>query len=211
MVTLYRTRRLLRTSPEKLKTVRSPVPSPSSDLRLRSGHLLTHPIRPTRICAAANLERTMTMAIKANFSQGAHLLSEFGDSADNTITTSRDAAGQILVNGGAVSIVGGPATVANTALDPGVRPGRQRRDHARRVQRRAARRRAVRRNGQRRADRRLRRRSAVRPVGQRHPPWQRRQRLAVRWLGQRRADRRRWRRPDVRRSRQRSHDLESGR
>jgi Ca2+-binding RTX toxin-like protein len=58
----------------------------------------------------------MTMAIKANFSQGAHLLSEFGDSADNTITTSRNAAGQIIVNGGAVPIVGGPATVANTAL-----------------------------------------------------------------------------------------------
>jgi hypothetical protein len=55
----------------------------------------------------------MTMAIKANFSQGAHLLSEFGDSADNTITTSRNAAGQIIVNGGAVPIVGGPATVAN--------------------------------------------------------------------------------------------------
>ena len=56
------------------------------------------------------------MAIKASFSQGAHLLSELGDSADNTITTSRDAAGQILVNGGAVPIQGGPATVANTAL-----------------------------------------------------------------------------------------------
>ena len=55
------------------------------------------------------------MAIKASFSQGAHLLSELGDSADNTITTSRDAAGQILVNGGAVPIQGGPATVANTA------------------------------------------------------------------------------------------------
>ena len=81
MVTLYRTRRLLRTSPEKLKTVRSPVPSPSSDLRLRSDHRLTHPIRLTRICAAANLERTMTMAIKASFSQGAGLLSVFGDSA----------------------------------------------------------------------------------------------------------------------------------
>jgi Ca2+-binding RTX toxin-like protein len=56
------------------------------------------------------------MAIKASFSPGAHLLSEFGDSADNTITTSRNAAGQILVNGGAVPIDGGPATVANTAL-----------------------------------------------------------------------------------------------
>src|SRR6185295_15129731 len=58
----------------------------------------------------------MTMAIKAIFSQGAHVLSEFGDSADNVITTSRDAAGQILVNGGVVPVVGGPATVANTAL-----------------------------------------------------------------------------------------------
>ena len=56
------------------------------------------------------------MAIKASFSPGAGLLSVFGDSADNTITISRDAAGQILVNGGAVSVVGGPATVANTAL-----------------------------------------------------------------------------------------------
>jgi Ca2+-binding RTX toxin-like protein len=56
------------------------------------------------------------MAIKASFFPSARLLSEFGDSHDNTITTSRDAAGQILVNGGAVSIDGGQATVANTAL-----------------------------------------------------------------------------------------------
>ena len=43
------------------------------------------------------------------------MLSEFGDELDNTITTSRDAAGRILVNGGAVSVDGGQATVANTA------------------------------------------------------------------------------------------------
>src|SRR5262245_48307877 len=55
------------------------------------------------------------MAIKATFSPGAHLLTEFGDKGDNTITTSRDAAGRILVNGGAVSIDGGVATVANTS------------------------------------------------------------------------------------------------
>ena len=55
------------------------------------------------------------MAIKATFSRTAQLLSEFGDAGDNTIVTSRDAAGQILVNGGAVPIDGGPATVANTA------------------------------------------------------------------------------------------------
>jgi Ca2+-binding RTX toxin-like protein len=56
------------------------------------------------------------MAIKASFSPSARLLSEFGDNADDTITTSRNAAGQILVNGGAVSIDGGQPTVANTTV-----------------------------------------------------------------------------------------------
>src|SRR6516225_3045320 len=56
------------------------------------------------------------MAIKATFSAAAGILSEIGDSVDNTIVTSRDAAGQLFVNGGAVPIVGGQATVANTAL-----------------------------------------------------------------------------------------------
>src|SRR5262249_37189831 len=37
-----------------------------------------------------------------------------GDAQDNTIVVSRDAAGNILVNNGAVAIQGGPATVANT-------------------------------------------------------------------------------------------------
>jgi hypothetical protein len=55
------------------------------------------------------------MAIKATFS-AAGLLSEIGDSVDNTIVTSRDAAGQLFVNGGAVPIAGGQATVANTAM-----------------------------------------------------------------------------------------------
>src|ERR1700755_3270034 len=56
------------------------------------------------------------MAIKATFLPTAGLLSELGDGADNTIVTSRDAAGQLFVNGGAVPIAGGQATVANTAL-----------------------------------------------------------------------------------------------
>src|SRR5262245_46521186 len=43
------------------------------------------------------------------------LLSVFGDAADNTIAISRDAAGRILVNGGAVTVFGGTPTVANTA------------------------------------------------------------------------------------------------
>src|SRR5262249_19595446 len=37
-----------------------------------------------------------------------------GDDLDNVITISRDAAGTILVNNGALAIQGGPATVANT-------------------------------------------------------------------------------------------------
>jgi Ca2+-binding RTX toxin-like protein len=47
------------------------------------------------------------------------MLSVFGDALDNTITVSRDAAGTILINGGAVVIQGGTATVANTSLIQG--------------------------------------------------------------------------------------------
>src|SRR5215210_7826064 len=53
-------------------------------------------------------------ATTATFSAGT--LSVSGDSLDNTITVSRDAAGKILVNGGAVAVAGGTPTVANTAL-----------------------------------------------------------------------------------------------
>src|SRR5450755_1044541 len=54
------------------------------------------------------------MTIKASFSPSAGLLSVFDDNLDNTITASRDAAGNILINGGAVAIAGGRPTVANT-------------------------------------------------------------------------------------------------
>ena len=53
-------------------------------------------------------------ATTATFSAGT--LSVNGDSAANTIQISRDAAGKILVNGGAVTVIGGTPTVANTAL-----------------------------------------------------------------------------------------------
>ena len=56
------------------------------------------------------------MAVTASFSPGASLLSVFGDSLGNSITISRDAAGSIRINGGAVAITGGTATVANTSL-----------------------------------------------------------------------------------------------
>ena len=52
----------------------------------------------------------------ASFSAGTGLLSVFGDAQNNTITVSRDAAGKILVNGGAVAVQGGTPTVANVSL-----------------------------------------------------------------------------------------------
>jgi hypothetical protein len=58
---------------------------------------------------------TKIMAIKATFNPSAGLLSETGDDGGDTIVTSRDAAGRILINGGAVAVDGGTATVANTS------------------------------------------------------------------------------------------------
>src|SRR6185503_7167006 len=86
---------------------------------------LSLPVKPCRPCHCASfrlsssalrrpIERTMTMAIKASFIPGAGLLSVFGDDLDNAVTISRNAAGLILINGGAVQITGGTPTVANT-------------------------------------------------------------------------------------------------
>jgi Ca2+-binding RTX toxin-like protein len=46
----------------------------------------------------------------------ASVLTTIGDNLNNTIELSRDAAGKILVNGGAVTILGGTPTVANTSI-----------------------------------------------------------------------------------------------
>src|SRR3954470_23455658 len=56
------------------------------------------------------------MTITATFSAASRVLSIFGDANKNTLSLSRSAAGNILVNGGAVSIIGGTPTVANTDL-----------------------------------------------------------------------------------------------
>src|ERR1700748_3381716 len=56
------------------------------------------------------------MATTSVFSPTTGQLTESGDALSNTIVTSRDAAGRILVNGGAVTTVGGTPTVANTGL-----------------------------------------------------------------------------------------------
>jgi Ca2+-binding RTX toxin-like protein len=54
--------------------------------------------------------------ISATFTPAAGLLSIGGNNAANEIVISRDAAGQLLVNGGSVAIAGGTPTVANTSL-----------------------------------------------------------------------------------------------
>src|SRR5215218_8191062 len=56
------------------------------------------------------------MAVTSTFTPSAGILSTLGDSLNNNITVSRDAAGKLLVNGGAVAVLGGTPTVANTTL-----------------------------------------------------------------------------------------------
>ncbi len=75
------------------------------------------PRRKLRPASQPDLEQLSARevpAVVASFSAGT--LSIFGDNLDNNITISRDAAGKILVNGGAVNITGGTSTVANTSL-----------------------------------------------------------------------------------------------
>ena len=62
------------------------------------------------------LEDRLQFAVTAVFTPASGVLTVFGDSLNNNIVVSRNAAGSLLVNGGAVNIVGGAATVANTAL-----------------------------------------------------------------------------------------------
>jgi Ca2+-binding RTX toxin-like protein len=62
------------------------------------------------------LDQRIVPAITASFSAGAGILTVIGDAQDNTITVSRDAAGSLLVNGGAINVKGGSPTVANTTL-----------------------------------------------------------------------------------------------
>jgi Ca2+-binding RTX toxin-like protein len=66
------------------------------------------------IAAALAVSPTAGAATTAAFSNG--VLTVSGDAADNSIVVSRNAAGQLLVNNGAVAVVGGTPTVANTAL-----------------------------------------------------------------------------------------------
>ena len=87
------------------------------NLKRNTWRRLTH-----RLLVGAVLAATVSLAATApaqaattaSFSGG--VLTVFGDAANNSITISRDAAGKILVNGGAIAVTGGTPTVANTAL-----------------------------------------------------------------------------------------------
>jgi Ca2+-binding RTX toxin-like protein len=73
------------------------------------------PVRRPRFAPALSaLESRDTPAVVATFTAG--VLTVFGDNLDNNIQISRDAAGTLLVNGGAVAVLGGTPTVANTDL-----------------------------------------------------------------------------------------------
>src|SRR5215216_7932317 len=70
------------------------------------------------VAAALNLAPALAQsthaAVIATFQPTLGVLIVEGDSLDNTITISRDAAGAILINGGAVAVRGQKPTVANT-------------------------------------------------------------------------------------------------
>ena len=73
--------------------------------------LLTGGVLAAGLIAATTA--TAHAAVTASFANGA--LTVTGDNLDNNVAVSRNAAGQILVNGGAVAVIGGTPTVANTA------------------------------------------------------------------------------------------------
>ncbi len=62
------------------------------------------------------LSQSASAAVTATFTASNGVLSVFGDNLDNNIQVSRNAAGVLLVNGGAVPVSGGTATVANVSL-----------------------------------------------------------------------------------------------
>jgi Ca2+-binding RTX toxin-like protein len=84
----------------------------ANDRRRAALRLLAGVLFAAGVFAATS--RPANAATTATFTNG--VLTVFGDSAANSIAVSRNAAGTILVNGGAVAVAGGTPTVANTAL-----------------------------------------------------------------------------------------------
>jgi len=62
------------------------------------------------------MQKGTVMAVVSSFNPSARIHTTFGDANGNAITISRNAAGTIQVNGGAVPVIGGTPTVANTSL-----------------------------------------------------------------------------------------------
>ena len=61
------------------------------------------------------VERRTMLAVTASYNAGTATLTVLGDTLDNSIIVSRNAAGTILINLGTVAVSGGTPTVANTA------------------------------------------------------------------------------------------------
>src|SRR5215211_5575944 len=90
------------------RAVRNPSVSSSSSKSSRAI------VRAAAAAALEPLEGRRLFAVTASFTGG--VLTVLGDNNPNAITVSRDAAGNLRVNNGAVLIGGGTATIANTTL-----------------------------------------------------------------------------------------------
>src|SRR5262245_27032831 len=113
----HTTRVKVETSPEKINAVcRAASSLPRGrpvHMRVRASALPPNCLH--RRCGKKT-RKDNPMAITATFVPGTGILSVLGDSLDDVITISRNAAGLLLINGGAIPVIGGTPTVANTAL-----------------------------------------------------------------------------------------------
>jgi Ca2+-binding RTX toxin-like protein len=107
---------ILKAPSHKLRNFWSPPSSRPADSPLFTPPRANAPNRTNAHALRSTIREDKAMTTTATFLPGSGQLSVFGDSLNNNITTSRDAAGRILINGGAVPIVGGDPTVANTSL-----------------------------------------------------------------------------------------------
>jgi Ca2+-binding RTX toxin-like protein len=85
--------------------------------RARGGRRATRRLIAGTVVAAGVMAATAlpaSAATTATFNGG--VLTVNGDAADNSIVISRDAAGKLLVDNGAIAVVGGTPTVASTSL-----------------------------------------------------------------------------------------------
>ncbi len=89
------------------------TPLETASTRKAAPHI--DPVLPAAEPGTRAIGEVSTQAVVGTFTPGSGVLSVFGDNLDNTLAVSRNAAGQILLNGGAVPVSGGTPTVANTA------------------------------------------------------------------------------------------------